>query len=450
MSKVRIGIIGCGVRTAWIASCMRGVDGDVSVAVVADPDVTSAKKRLDDAKVDYAAARFVPSCDALLEYADDLDGVIIGTRCNLHTPLAVQVAAAGLPIFLEKPVSITTEQVHALHDAYLGRDDSVVVSFPLRVTPLFQRVVQIIRSGRLGAINHVQATNYVPYGGVYFGQWYRDYDINGGLWLQKATHDFDYINQLLRSDPTAVVATSTRKIYGGEMPADLTCGRCTVRAECPESPESIAARDDDGGMGRGDHACAFSTSIRHHDAGSALIQYADGAHAAYSQNFIARRSAGQRGARVTGYLATLSFDWYTNSIQIIEHHGSGVENIEVTVPDAHHGGDAALARNFIGVMRNEETSLAPLRDGLLSAAMCIAARASETSRCLEPVALPPRTDQHRLQAVDGVPRVQVTLGRGLRVGGMATTAGSKDANGNGDGAGNGAANGAGDAAQPSR
>jgi len=426
VSKLRLGIIGCGVRTAWIASCLSGVDADAQIAVVADPDISSAKKRLNDAKVDYGRAHFVPTCDALLAYADDLDGLIIGTRCNIHTPVAIQVARTGLPVFLEKPVSITTEQLHALHDAYLGRADSVVVSFPLRVTPLFQRVLQIVRSGRLGAINQVQATNYVPYGGVYFGQWYRDYAINGGLWLQKATHDFDCINQLLRSDPAAVVATSTQKIYGGAMPADLTCDRCTVRGECAESPEAIAARDDDGGMGRGDHACAFSTSIRHHDAGSALIAYADGAHAAYSQNFISRRSAGQRGARVTGYLATLSFDWYTDTIQVIEHHGSRVEEIKVTVPDAHHGGDAALSRNFIAVVRKQDISRAPLYDGMLSAAMCIAARASETSRRLEPVVLPRAMHGDAPIVAPTGPRVQVTLGRSLRVGAVAS--------GNGDAA----------------
>jgi len=274
----------------------------------------------------------------------------------------------------------------------------------------------------------------VPYGGVYFGQWYREYDTNGGLWLQKATHDFDYINQLVRADPMAVIATGTRKIYGGAMPSHLTCAHCTVRSECPESPEAIAARDDDGGMGRdNDHACAFSTSIRHHDAGSALVNYADGTHVAYSQNFISRRSAGQRGARITGYLATLAFDWYSETIQIIEHHGNRVDNIKVTVPEGHHGGDPALARNFVAIMRQQDISRSPLHDGLLSAAMCIAARASEASRRFEPLVLP--GTMAPVRHADGMPRVHVTFGRGVpgvgsgAVGGAAVTS----VNGNGDG-----------------
>ena len=61
----------------------------------------------------------------------------------------------------------------------------------------------------------------------------------------------------------------------------------------------------------GDHQCVWGDGIRHQDAGSALVMYEGGAHASYSQNFVSRRSAAARGAVITGYKATVSFDWYT-------------------------------------------------------------------------------------------------------------------------------------------
>jgi predicted dehydrogenase len=398
---LRLGIIGSGTRAAWIAASLCAVDQDLVLAAVADPNPALAQQRLELAGVPYDAARFHDDAEALLNDADQLDGVIIGTRCDLHAAIALKVAPTGLPVFLEKPVGIWTDELAALHQAYLGREHSVVVSFPMRVSPLFQRVLEVIRSGRLGTINQVQATNAVPYGGVYFAQWYRDYETTGGLWLQKATHDFDYINHIVAAEPSAVVATSTRKIYGGPMPVDLHCSACNLASHCPESPAAIAARGDDGGMGAGDHACVFSKSIKHHDAGSAMILYADGTHAAYSQNFVSRRSAASRGARVSGYLGTLTFDWYTDSIQIIEHHGTGMEEIKVAVPDEHHGGDAILAGNFIDVMRGRDVSRVTLHEGLTSAAMCLAARASESARRVEPVILPLHRDM-RVTRVDDV------------------------------------------------
>ena len=263
-----------------------------------------------------------------------------------------------------------------------------MVSFPLRMTPLFQRVREIVMSGRLGVINQVQAYNYVPYGGVYFGQWYRDFEITGGLWLQKATHDFDYINQLVQSSPETIAAVGSHRIYGGKMPPGLRCSTCDHTETCPESPRSIADRGDDGGMGLGDHDCAFSSSIRHHDSGSALIRYANGVHAAYSHNFVSRRSAASRGARVTGYRATLHFDWYHESITVIDHHSASVDQIKLPASEDHNGGDVVLARNFIDVIRGGAKSQSRLADGILSATMCVAAQLSEDNGTFESIVSP--------------------------------------------------------------
>ena len=42
----------------------------------------------------------------------------------------------------------------------------------------------------------------------------------------------------------------------------------------------------------------------------------------------------------------------------------------------HGGGDELLVANFLEVMKGENTSLAPLHEGILSARMCLAARRS--------------------------------------------------------------------------
>src|SRR5439155_7603890 len=119
-----------------------------------------------------------------------------------------------------------------------------------------------------------------------------------------------------------------RTVYGGEMPPELRCSACDRTESCMESPANILRRGDDGGMlayrpatAQSDHDCAFSSSIKNQDAGSALILYDNGAHAAFSQNFVSRRSAGRRGATVIGYRGTLSFEWEKDDqITLIDHH----------------------------------------------------------------------------------------------------------------------------------
>ena len=387
---IRLAFIGLGNRAIGMLNQARQVADDIQLAAVVDPNPDKARHRLRDVGLDDNGAPFFTDIKSMLDSGTEFDGAFIGTRCHLHTPMAVQLAEAGVdvPLFLEKPVAISTEQTEALAQAYKGREDRVVISFPLRVGPLLQQVLSIIDSGRLGTINQIQAHNNVSYGGVYFGNWYRDFDATGGLWLQKATHDFDYINALAGAAPTAVAATHSRTIYGGDKPENLHCSECDETETCLESPQNLEKRGSQGGMPKDDHACAFSESIKNQDAGSALLMYANGMHAAYSQNFVSRKNAGRRGARLTGYKASLEFDWRDTHIQIYDHHTGEDEQVPVPSTDGHGGGDQVLMRNFLNIIRGEVTSHTPLEGGLLSATMCLAARTSATSYTFQPIVLP--------------------------------------------------------------
>src|SRR5262245_55793787 len=267
-SRTGLAVIGMGKRACGMCRLISAIDPQLRPVAVADaqpPDSVRARMRSEQVP-DAENVRIFASAEELLDHADEYAGLMIATPCHLHAPLAVKAAGTKLPLFLEKPVVVTAEQISALRTAYAGREASVVVSFPLRLTAHVQNAMKLIRSGRLGTINQVQAVNNVPYGGVYFGQWYRDYELTGGLWLQKATHDFDYITKLLDSRPIFITAMHTRVNYGGSQPPDLICSRCDQTKLCPESPKNLTARGDDGGTlnfetptEQADHACCFSS-----------------------------------------------------------------------------------------------------------------------------------------------------------------------------------------------
>ena len=392
---MRIGLIGCGIRGIGLARLALDLDRNVSLAAVADPNMEATRKRLEGRQIALDQIRFHRDDDELLAKTDDLDGLIIATRCHQHTPMAVKAAATGLPLYLEKPVAIDEKQLEALSAAFGDRDDDVVVSFPLRMTPVFQRTMEIVRSGRLGTINQVQAFNNVSYGGHYFGGHYRNYNESGGLWLQKATHDLDYINAIMNCAPRMIAGTSTHTIFAGDKPHDLKCSQCDETDTCMESPLNIRRRGDSGGMNWDqvnpddphDHWCCYSREIRNEDSGSALVLYEDGSHACYSQNFVTRRSAGERGARITGYKGSLDME-FNGHIRVVEHHRNVVENIEVKATGGHCGGDAVLMSSFLGIIRKTGTSCAPLSTGILSAAMCLAARKSAEAHTFEKIVVP--------------------------------------------------------------
>jgi predicted dehydrogenase len=309
------------------------------------------------------------------------DALVIGTRCALHTPYAIQAAAYDLPLFLEKPVAINLEQAEALERAFEGSRCRVVVSFPLRTSPLCELARSHIAEGHLGRPEHVLAVNYVPYGTVYFDNFYRDYPTTQGLFVQKATHDFDYLMYLMDSPIVRVAAMGTYgHVFGGNMPAGLRCSECSDAAECLESPAARAQHLAGGDLR--DHACVFGEDIGTPEAGmnedcsSALLEFASGAHGVYTQVFFTRRDAAARGATVSGYLGTLSFDWYTNSLRLVRHHVPFTDRSEGDRGASHFGGDTELARDFLALIRTGKPPRATIWHGLQSIYACLAAKAS--------------------------------------------------------------------------
>jgi predicted dehydrogenase len=391
---IRLAAIGFGSRISHMCRMICQLDDRIQVAAVADNRLAKARQWADEREIPAREKiHYLENYDELIERGGDFDGFLIGTPDHLHAPLAVRLAKFGKPLFLEKPVVISWRQHVELAAAWAGNEKLVLVSFPLRLTNHVQTAMRIVRSGRLGTISQIQAVDNVYYGGVFFGQWFREYEQTGGLWLQKATHDLDYITQLMQANPVQITAMHTRTVYGGEKPPALRCSACDETEVCMESPVNILRRGEDGGMlnyrpatPESDHDCAFSSSIKNQDAGSALVLYDNGAHAAFSQNFVSRRSAGKRGATVIGYRGTLSFEWDRDDvIKVIDHHRESVERIKVHAGLCHGGGDDVLAQNFVDLLRGRAESQCPLDQGLLSAAICLAARDSANLRQWQPI-----------------------------------------------------------------
>lgn len=371
---IRLGVIGFGRRMRSILATLDRFRADTRVVAVVDP-------RADALRAEFpnwlAEAAVYEDADRMLDDGH-LDGVLIGTRCTLHTPYAIKVLARDLPLFLEKPVATSWEQLTALAAAADRSHSPVVVSFPLRVSAMCETVREIVDAGIIGTIEHVQAVNNVPYGVGYYHGWMRDEEQTGGLWLQKATHDFDYLNSLVRQRPIRLCAMESKTVFRGDMPAGLRCNDCTRQQDCMESPYNLFYRQGvTSAVEPNTWQCSFATDTGNHDSASAIIQYESGMHVVYSQNFYARRGAAARGATLIGYRGTISFDWYRDEVVVHHHHANRVERhrFEAT-GEGHHGGDRELARDFLNVLTGNGPSRAPLAAGILSAQMCLLARDS--------------------------------------------------------------------------
>lgn len=344
----KIGVIGFGLRGQTVVQNIPQHNLGAKVTCICEVDIEGTKNTVKNMGYDVDNMGFYTDVDEMMK-SEELDGVVISTRCNLHTDLAIKVMEYNVPIFLEKPVTINEESLEKLDVANKKFKPEVLVSFPLRVTPLCQRAKQIVDSGVLGDISQVQAVNNVAYGEVYYTTWYKDASITGGLFLQKSTHDMDVINYLINDVPVTIAAMQSGIIFN------------------TDENKSTDENGDDTDFNQ--------------DSGTIMFQYSNGVHGVYTQNFVVRNSAAKRMVRIVGRDATIEFDFVTGEIKLV-HHKSNVVEI-ITVNDgglAHFGGDKALVVNFIDMLNGTEESLANLQKGIDSARICLAAKRSAVTK----------------------------------------------------------------------
>ncbi len=385
----RVAVIGYGLQIKRLLGIMKSQDESCEIAAIADIRSEIIQNEMIREGEDISGIRFYIDADEMLEQGP-YDGVFVGTRCSLHTEMALKVLAKDLPLYVEKPIATTMDDLIRLRDAQRVSSSPVVVSFPLRVTPHVQLVKEIIDSGKIGTVEHVQAVNNVTYGGVYFHYWYRDEQETQGMFLQKATHDLDYIHYVLGTKPERVCAMTSKTIFTGSKPAGLKCKNCEEQESCQESPQNLRKA---GEVPIGDYCC-FAEDTGNEDSGSVIVQYESGMHVNYSQNFFVRKKAGVRGARFMGYKGTVEFDWHSSDVKVYMHHSPIVETHSIdfsAFSGGHGGGDDALIANFIDIMKGRtKDSVSPLGAGLLSTLTCLKAKESALTGTFQRINWPDR------------------------------------------------------------
>lgn len=372
---LRLGVVGFGRRTHTVISGLIEVDPTVTIVGLVDPRVEELRAQNGRTLAD---AEEYGDLEAMISRGR-LDGIVVGTRCELHAPYAITALKSGIPLFLEKPVAINWDQLDELSIAARNATSPVVVSFPLRVSEVISHVKTLLDADAIGAVAHVQAVNNVAAYGVhaYYHGWMRNESQTGGLWLQKATHDLDYLTYLIGSTPIQLCAMESKNVFTGTNSAGLTCNECSVNSTCVESPLSVKRRGEVTSTSTDDWRCVFAVDTGNHDSASVLVAYESGVHLSYSQNFFSRTAATARGATIIGHRGTIRFDFHTGVVTHINHFtGETIHHTAANNAGTHYGGDRELARDFINICRGHPRSRTPLESGLLSARLCLAARDS--------------------------------------------------------------------------
>jgi len=119
--------------------------------------VTSSAERAERASREYPRARVLSTVDELFTDPSGIDLVVIATPNRSHAPLAMRAIAAGLPVVVDKPFTVTVgeaEQVIAAADQ-AGIPLSVFQN--RRWDSDFRTVASLIVDGRLGQVRRFES-----------------------------------------------------------------------------------------------------------------------------------------------------------------------------------------------------------------------------------------------------------------------------------------------------
>ncbi len=195
--SIRWGIIGCGnVTEVKSGPGFQNAEGSELEAVMRR-DGTLAQ--------DYARRHGVPKWydDGAALIADpDVDAVYIATPPNVHLLYTEMVAAAGKPVYVEKPMARNHGECRSMIEACRAADVPLWVAYYRRALPRFAKIRQLIDGGAIGDVRFVTVRLYQRARPNHLDAdslpWRVMPEIAGaGIFLDLASHTLDYLDQFL-------------------------------------------------------------------------------------------------------------------------------------------------------------------------------------------------------------------------------------------------------------
>ena len=152
--KIRVGLIGCGgMGMSNVNNCAQYDD----VLVTAVCDVWKERR-------DGALAKFSETAKGYNDYrevldAKDVDAVIVATPPHWHCLQSVEACEAGKDLYLQKPMTLHLGESLAVMNAVKRHQRISQVGTQIHAGENYRRVVELVRSGNLGAISTVRTFN---------------------------------------------------------------------------------------------------------------------------------------------------------------------------------------------------------------------------------------------------------------------------------------------------
>ncbi len=238
MKKLKVIVIGAGNRGGTYTDYMANMSEKYEVVAVAEP--RDSRREYVQKKHNIPDEMCFTDYKPLLALGKIADVALIATMDRDHFEPAMMAIDLGYDLLLEKPITPTPEQCVALTKRATEKGVKVVICTVLRYTFLFDKLKEIIDSGRIGkvmSINHEECVEFVHQSHSFVrGNWHNSKESSFML-LQKSCHDMDILQWLLGKKCKKVQSFGSLSYFREENAPEGAPARCLegcpVGETCP-------------------------------------------------------------------------------------------------------------------------------------------------------------------------------------------------------------------------
>ncbi|NOY80643.1 MAG: Gfo/Idh/MocA family oxidoreductase [Kiritimatiellaeota bacterium] len=351
MNRIRTAVVGIGGRGSYMARAVAARQ-DVELVALCDRLVRKAQHVAGEIGGDVPVFEHFEDLLA----AVDCDAVMVTTSDAHHAEIVVPALASGKFVFCEKPLETTCEKCRRIVEADRKAGGRTFVGFNLRYAPTYVKVRDLIDHGQIGDVLTVQADEFYNGGRTYFRRWNRLRSEGGGLWITKASHDFDLLAWFAGTPAREVYATAAKTYYAPRSDAARRCRDCPLEASCPDraprEPTVLQRLTEEAGGSPYD-LCLFNADSDTFDHGIATVAFDAAVFATYTCNVVAGFS--DRRIRVSGTKGAIDGKLSGGSIVLRRRDPSAVQEIPLgaDTSSGHGGADTNVLDGFFGFVRGE-------------------------------------------------------------------------------------------------
>lgn len=205
--KIRIAVVGCGRISKNHFGSIELLSDEYELVAVCDKDLKVMSEHREQYKVNGYS-----SIDDLL-VSEELDIVTLCTPSGLHASQAIKAAQAKVHVITEKPMSTKWEDGLAMVRACDEANVRLFVVKQNRRNSTLQLLKRAVSENRFGKIHMVHLNVFWTRPQEYYDRaaWSGTWDMDGGAFMNQATHYVDLLHWLIGPVEKVHAMTSTHR-----------------------------------------------------------------------------------------------------------------------------------------------------------------------------------------------------------------------------------------------